>query len=46
VEEARKSTHAPASYEEELELLMYNYVPTFTAKTWPEFNFDQCYFFE
>mmetsp|Transcript_1556 Transcript_1556/g.2226 ORF Transcript_1556/g.2226 Transcript_1556/m.2226 type:complete len:380 (+) Transcript_1556:30-1169(+) len=46
VSEARKSNHRPASHEEELKLLMYNYSPTFTYKTWPTFHFDQVYFFE
>jgi len=46
VAEARKSPQRPASYTEELELLIYNYQPTFTALTWPAFNFDQVYFFD
>jgi len=46
VEEARRSSHAPASKDEELDLLMYNYMPSFTGRDWPSFKFDQCYFFE
>jgi len=46
VSEARKSSHQPASKDEEQELLMYNHATTFTGKTWPSFGFDEVYFFD
>ncbi|CAK0784110.1 hypothetical protein CVIRNUC_007313 [Coccomyxa viridis] len=51
VEQARGSTHAPASSQEEDALLIYNYQTTFTGKGNPshpesESDFDECYFFD
>lgn len=51
VSEARKSSHRPASFEQEQEMLIYNFKPEFTGKsidknsTHVESNFDQAYFF-
>ena len=41
-----RSAHAPTSADEELDLMIYNYAPSFTARDWPSFKFDQCYFFD
>ena len=51
VSEARQSSHRPASFEQEQEMLIYNYKPEFTGRsidknsTHVESNFDQAYFF-
>ena len=45
VAEARKSTHSPASYADEADLLIYNYAPTFTGRE-KEVEFEQIYFFQ
>ena len=51
VAQARKSSHRPASFQQEQDLLIYNYAPTFTGRsidtnsTHVESNFDQAYIF-
>lgn len=44
ISEARKSTHKPASFEEEQDLLIYNYDPVYVSKD-GKATFDQAYVF-
>ncbi|BDA45120.1 Gamma-glutamyl hydrolase [Coccomyxa sp. Obi] len=51
VTQARKSSHTPASLQEEEDMLIYNYHTTYTGKGDPghpgkESDFEECYFFK
>ncbi|KAK9908388.1 hypothetical protein WJX75_007144 [Coccomyxa subellipsoidea] len=51
VDQARRNSHAPATLQEEEDILIYNYQTTYTGKGDPghpgkESDFDECYFFQ